>query len=728
MTNPLSPAFLISSLMTLTIGFWAFSFNLKNQMLCRWFLFCLSVALWSFGLGMLTSAPSLHVANTFYSVHYLGAIHIPFCFLLFVKSYFKKNSKLSLDLIICYSLVLLQLWLFFSGLLVAPLTPKWQFAFYTNPAKFYWFFMGYFSSYVVYSFILMASEFLKMKKPAEKRGALFFIIATALGYTGGSSAFLLVYNFDFPPYGIFLFLLFPILTTYAIVRHHLLDIEVIIKRTVVFAGLLAMAMGVVSLVTALSQIFLSRYFMMPPYVSTLLCVLLTLALMEPTKQFLLTATDKYLFQKQEALREVLNTLANRILTILDIDKVGRAVLDVLKDSLRLKSGAIIIKEEEKEGYHILDAFGLENSRMRFTPDDLFIQWFLKNKTILNLDDLESAAVDVPQVVLDKVRELHGVVLMPLYLQDDLIGILIFGQKKSDDVFHDKDVSYFPAVAAEVAIALSNAREINIRKKNQFSYAQQAKLAALGTMTAGVAHELNNPLNVARGCLEIFPLQMGFGVFDKMTKEQLLETFLESIQRAMEGLDRAARIVKRMSGFSKKKTQFDLEPIELKKAAETACDMVEHDFSRYDIELVRDYNPDLPRACADMDVTAQVLVNLLTNARDAIRMHPETVKKSVKVSTALHEREVEVSVADTGVGIPHDNLEKIFDPFFTTKDVSRNPDPEAVLGTGLGLHLVKQMVEEMGGRLQVESVISKGTVFRLFFPRIYESQGTIKRSA
>ena len=150
MTNFLSPSFLVASFVTLLLGLWVLLLNAKKEAYRSWFLFCLSVSLWSLGLGILTSVHNRSIANFFYFIHYFGAIHIPIAFLFFIRAYFLKRSDFSPDLKLGYLLVLFQIALFLLGQLVAPLTPKWEFTYYTNPARFYPFFIAYFFLYVLY--------------------------------------------------------------------------------------------------------------------------------------------------------------------------------------------------------------------------------------------------------------------------------------------------------------------------------------------------------------------------------------------------------------------------------------------------------------------------------------------------------------------------------------------------------------------------------------------------
>ena len=209
----LSYSFLVLSTITFLLGLTVLSNDIKNVVYRAWFMFCTSVFFWSFGLAMLTLAPNLKAANLFYYIHYFGAIPIPLTFLNFIHHYILRTKEITFDLIFSSFMTLLILYLFVIGDLCAPLSPKWDFTFYTNPARYYWLFVVYFFAAIIYCFYLVIKKYFSLDG-TEKTRAGYFLLATMLGYTGGSTAFFLVYDKQvpffalIPPYGIYLFMFF----------------------------------------------------------------------------------------------------------------------------------------------------------------------------------------------------------------------------------------------------------------------------------------------------------------------------------------------------------------------------------------------------------------------------------------------------------------------------------------------------------------------------------------
>lgn len=420
-------------------------------------------------------------------------------------------------------------------------------------------------------------------------------------------------------------------------------------------------------------------------------------------------TDKYLFQKKESVKAILNRLSQNIITILDIDQVAEIILSTLRESLRLESGAIILKDEDEKGYSILNAFNVKNPKLRCGLDDFSIRYMAQYGKIVNLED-EKVRNSQPLDLLSRLDELNAVICIPLFIHRELIGLLTFGKKKSDEEYTQEELDYFPTVESQVAIALSNARVLNILRKSQADFAQQSKMAAIGTLSAGIGHEIKNPLNNVMGLIGMLKLNQKHHLYADKTKEQFETEVFEALARVEENVKRANGVIERLSSFAKKPKEEKIEKVCLEKAIENALGFLGREFEHYNISIQKQYDPAVPEVLADSHAIEDVLLNLLINARHAIKE-----KGTITVSTVRLNGDVEVTIGDTGHGIAHDHLDKIFDPFFTTKDTTRNSDPKSIKGSGLGLFVVRETVKKFGGRISVESEVDKGTVFRLQFP-------------
>jgi two-component system NtrC family sensor kinase len=249
-------------------------------------------------------------------------------------------------------------------------------------------------------------------------------------------------------------------------------------------------------------------------------------------------------------------------------------------------------------------------------------------------------------------------------------------------------------------------DVTKRLQEESLLIQASKMATLGEMATGVAHELNQPLNV---------IKVGADFFHKMAnrKESIQPDKLLTIAKNMsEQVDRASRIIDHLREFGRK-SEFQLYPTDLNQAIRGAFTLLGQQLALREISVELNLQPDLPRILGDKNRLEQIFLNLITNARDAMTSNaPNSPRRLTVASFAVKDRVV-VEVSDTGVGIPQAVLGRIFEPFFTTK-----PPGE---GTGLGLSITYNLVKDFKGSIEVQSTVGVGTTFLLSFPAYREAE-------
>lgn len=261
--------------------------------------------------------------------------------------------------------------------------------------------------------------------------------------------------------------------------------------------------------------------------------------------------------------------------------------------------------------------------------------------------------------------------------------------------------------------ISTCRDITERKNLQARMMQMDRIIAVGTLAAGVAHEINNPLAYVIANLE-FLADAG-----RQGREQNPAELKAALAEAREGAERVRKIVLDLKVFShEEEKEKHRESVSLCGVIESSINMAWNEI-RHRARLVKDFGL-LPLVEANEARLGQVFLNLLVNAAHAIpEGHVEENKISVIARTDEEGRAV-IEVCDTGSGIPADVLPRIFDPFFTTKPVGQ--------GTGLGLSICRNIVLEFGGDIDVESEIGKGTIFRVVLPPAREQRVASPASA
>jgi two-component system NtrC family sensor kinase len=229
--------------------------------------------------------------------------------------------------------------------------------------------------------------------------------------------------------------------------------------------------------------------------------------------------------------------------------------------------------------------------------------------------------------------------------------------------------------------------------------QSQKLASIGELSAGIGHEINNPLAIISQeteWMQHLVKRIGEGDLKGVAELQ------DSLKEVLHQVDRCREITQNLLDFARRKEPVYQE-VNVNKLIDDLSRLVEKEAVLHHIEIRRDFQKDLPLVHTDAPSLRQVVLNLLTNATHAVQKDGQ-----IRIATKSSQNgSVDIIVADTGCGIPKDHLTKVFDPFFTTK-------PEGK-GTGLGLSICHGIVDKLGGRISVSSEVGKGATFVVTLP-------------
>lgn len=267
----------------------------------------------------------------------------------------------------------------------------------------------------------------------------------------------------------------------------------------------------------------------------------------------------------------------------------------------------------------------------------------------------------------------------------------------------------PVVAAVCYFTIrSLLRQISIVREEKCFLDEQLiqtqKLAAIGELSAGIAHEINNPLAIIAQEIEWARYQ-----FDEAHQDDTKSAELkDSLNEIAVQVERCREITHKLLDFARKKDPL-IQGVDINKLIEDMARLVEREATQKNIKIIRQYSGSLPPVHTDPPLLRQVILNLLNNATYAIGQNGTIEIKTRILSGGF----VEFVVSDTGCGIPKENLSKVFDPFFTTKPPGK--------GTGLGLSICHGIIVRLGGRFAVESELGKGTSFFVRIPIIYQSR-------
>ena len=323
------------------------------------------------------------------------------------------------------------------------------------------------------------------------------------------------------------------------------------------------------------------------------------------------------------------------------------------------------------------------------------------------------AATVRMLGYERAEELQGQPVESLVLHGEAIALTRYSGADTLCEVHFRhragrlvmgEVVSFPLVFDGELALVSIARDITERKQVQEKLRAAERMASLGTLSAGMAHEINNPIAYVLSNLRFIQdeMQVLVGTDEKLDGPRWQEV-LAALGESMTGSQRIRDIVRDLKTFSRGDEE-SRGPVDLHAVLDT-CASIARGEIRHRAKLVKDYGV-LPPVQANESRLGQIFLNLIVNAAQAI---PEADVKSheIRITTRQEGDWVVVAVRDTGIGIPPENRARLFDPFFTTKPIG--------VGTGLGLSICHGIVTGVGGRIEVESEVGQGSTFRVYLP-------------
>jgi signal transduction histidine kinase len=282
-------------------------------------------------------------------------------------------------------------------------------------------------------------------------------------------------------------------------------------------------------------------------------------------------------------------------------------------------------------------------------------------------------------------------------------VLSMGGKKyiNNEIWDEKagkvlDVSYFPYYSPEGDFfgTIFIAKDITGRKENEMRLILNERLAALGQMASGIAHEINNPLATISVCAEGLTRRIERGELDPSLFESYLRIITEEVSRCK-------AITTSMLSFVRK-PRYEKKEIHAHEALDKTLELIGLQDRLKDVEILKNYHSEIPAIRWNEGELIQVFLSILINALDAMENSGK-----LTLETTINQNGIFIKISDTGPGIPPHLINRIFEPFFTTREEKG--------GTGLGLSIAKKIIEENKGKIEVNSMEKKGTTFTIILP-------------
>jgi signal transduction histidine kinase len=389
-----------------------------------------------------------------------------------------------------------------------------------------------------------------------------------------------------------------------------------------------------------------------------------------------------------------------MVSIVDVKALCSNLVDTIGKSLGVDKVSLLLDAQTSSVYKLEAAVGLEfehPNSVFISKESPLIQVIQRRSEPIVKEELEWIPVGPTTIqTIGTMNKLGAEITLPIISKERVIGLLNLGHKEDKTIYSNEDLELLSTLANQAAIAIENARLYENLKQSQDTLRRADRLSSLGLLTAGLAHEIRNPLVAIRTFTQLLP--------ERYNDAEFREGFQGL---ALKEVDRICGLINDLLSFARP-SKPNVAPEAINDVVENITRILETQAKEKNVAIFREFSENLPKVWIDREQMKQVFMNLILNAIQAMQQGGSLsiATRSVARSGADPVGEfVQVEVRDTGIGIPEDNLQHIFDPFFTSKDE----------GSGLGLAVSHQIVQEHGGFVTVESTVGKGTAFFVHVP-------------
>jgi signal transduction histidine kinase len=491
-----------------------------------------------------------------------------------------------------------------------------------------------------------------------------------------------------------------------------MDIEVVIKKGILYSVLMVAIVAEYSLLILAGQYIFQSALGVNQLIATVITAFAIAIGYKPLETFVTEVTNVYFFKKKYDYQKTLK-LSSEVMNLLtDIDRLVKLTTRIVCRKMDLTEASTLVLDEPSHKY-IVKA-GEEKSRnlldMTFSDNHEIFKHLFHSKTLLTKEEIVNALNNKLTLADERKRfttikkemeRLHAIICIPCitrgkYMGNKLVAVFCLGEKKSGDTYTSEDIQLLTTLSNQAAVAVENAimysdlmKQFQELKNTRDQLIQADKLAVIGTMAAGIAHEIKNPLT----SIQLYVQMMQ----DRFDDQEFRQKFMQMVPSEVERLN---KIVNDLTSFAKP-AKLESEIAQINDILEKSIRLSEISFKKLNVKVVRDFGS-VPNVSVNQQKMMQIFLNLIKNGAEAM-VNGGTL--TIKTYHDAFANKVCIDVKDEGQGITDENLKKLFSPFFTTKDK----------GTGLGLAITRRIIEEHKGEIKVKSKVGEGTTFTVELP-------------
>ncbi len=724
----------VVSWLTLFFGVFVYLKNRKAKLNKVFSLICLSVFIWAFGYSQMYNTKSGDAAALFWArFGYSGAVFIP----VFVWHYIMIFLGVKVKKWIMFGAYLLGVLFFIisrTDLFLYSMQRSYFWGYYPKAGPIYIFFVLFFAL-VFISAVAVLYYHLKFKKIGLSSNDVNRIKYLLAGFAIASTSivdYLPNYGVEIYPWGYLSAFGWLICMWWATFKYRLMDITVALTRATIFIIVYTLVLGIPFALAILFRLWLSSFLGVNWWMAPLGLMAIFATAGPFIYIYLNKRAEEELLKEQRRYQDTLKRASLGMTRVRDISKLLKLIVHTVARAVRLNHAAIYILNKEADGYI------LGSSRGNLSPAQTqtislntpLIQHLLGSKGPLLQEELaynpasqeREPRPEAPSgrgeyqnnLLKAQLYTLSASVVIPSFIEDDLLGFMVLGEKRSGSIYTEDDLRVFTVLASQAGLAIENARFFESAKETQEQISQAEKMATLGTMADGLSHQMNNRFHamslIASDALDCIKSSDNKNASPEI--KELLSYLEHSAQRIKSNSLQGGDIVRGMLKYTRK-GETGFAGVNLDELLNATLEMLQFKIKLNEIDIERNYPKEETNLKANFTQLQEVFFNLIDNAYDAMNERKAALKepgyrgkvKIVAISDPAN-HVTKIIVHDNGLGIKEEDQKKVFTPFFTTKISNRK-------GTGLGLYVIKKIItENHKGRIHVSSVYKQGTTFSL----------------
>ncbi len=667
--------------------------------------FALSIALWSLFYFFWQLSESEAEAILFARLLIAAAVFVPVSFFhlsaALKAQQYKWHIRIGTLIAVVFAIISLS-----TSWIVAGVSPKMGVPYWPDAGGGLWLYLLFWFYLVVGSIVVLARDF-KNQHETKKNQLKYVLLGCGIGFFGGSTNFFLWYDIPIPPVGNLLVSFYVFGVGYAIARYRLMDVDVALLKGAAYLSVAVLLAVLYPVTWALIDLRASREIQGELFAAQYFVSLLLIGFVFVVAPRLKSALNRFvetrLERSQFGYRTELRHLIRRMYHIERREQIFSEVASFLSEKLVIDAVAVFLRETAGMSFTVrARAGGGDFGNKPLEEQGPVVRMMQKVSGVICVEEVRqrfSAGKSGDSVVESGVGELTrlGVeVAIPFWTEERLHGFILLGRRSPRNYYSEADLALLEGLGIEIAATI-RVRELERRS------AENEKLMALGTMAAGLAHELRNPMVSVQTYISM--LEDG-DAFEGLGSNS---NMLGIVQR---DLRRMNEIVQNVGAFARS-VPLELKPVDIKEVIDAAIEIEAENIKKNRVEVTVKSEM-AHRVHGDFNQLVQVFQNLLVNSVQAFQAEsPRRIMvTAVEKSDSRGRLMASVAVEDTGPGIDLDIIRSIFEPFVTTKATGSVVEHR---GMGLGLAIVKQLVESHNGVVEAFNRPNGGSLFRLLLP-------------